>query len=134
MIAQQLVDQEPADRAAQEELAIAHRYVADVLDAEGRSNEAIAAYEAALRVVEGLARAEPSDIETQGNLLDRYSDLGLLQERNGRRAEAQRSYCEAKTVALALADLQPDSEEWRNRSVWVEQRLQAMQDGEPAPC
>ena len=95
---QQLAAAEPANREWQRELAIAQRNVARVLDAQGRSDAALEAYQAALAIAEQLATAEPSDVATQRDLLRRYSDLGSLQERAGRRAEAQQSYCQAKAV------------------------------------
>jgi tetratricopeptide (TPR) repeat protein len=131
-IAERLAAEEPTNRQWQEELAIAQRNVARVLDAQGRSDAALEGFETALAIAKQLA-VDPSDVASQRDLLARYSDLGLLQERVGRQAEAQESYCQAKTVALTLADLEPQSTEWRERRLWVEQRLQATRDGS-APC
>ena len=133
-IAQRLAADEPSNREWQRELALAHRSVARVLDAHGRSDAALEAYQAALVIAEQLARAEPADVDAQRDLLARYADLAQLQERTGSRAEAQRTYCQAKAVVLVLTGLEPDSDEWRERRTWVEERLRATQDGARAPC
>jgi hypothetical protein len=33
-----------------------------------------------------------------------------------------------------LSKLDPGKDEWRERSIWVEERLRATQDGAPVPC
>jgi tetratricopeptide (TPR) repeat protein len=122
------------NRQWQRELALAQRDVARVLDDQGRSDAALDAYRAALAVSEQLARAAPTDAGAQRALLTRYSDLAQLQERTGRRAEAQRSYCQAKAIVRALSDLEPGNDEWRERRAWLEQRLRATHDAEAALC
>jgi tetratricopeptide (TPR) repeat protein len=133
-IAERLAADEPANRQWQQELALAQRDVARVLDAQGRSDAALAAYQAALVVTQQLARAAPSNVAAQRDLLGRYVELGELQERQGNPAEAQQAYCHAKAVVLMLSKLDPGKDEWRERSIWVEERLRATQDGAPVPC
>ena len=132
-IARQLAESEPANLQWQRELAIAHHNVARVLEAQGQDDAALEAYQDALAAAQRYAAGEEANVHAQRDLLARYSNLAQLQERGGSRAEAQRTYCRAKAVVLVLTDLEPDSDEWRERRAWVEQRLRAQDDG-PAPC
>jgi tetratricopeptide (TPR) repeat protein len=133
-LARRLAADEPGSRQWQQELAIAQHNVARVLDALGRSDAALEAYQAALVIAERLAKAEPLDVDAQRYLLARYSEVGQLQERQGSRAEAQRSYCKAKAVVGALTDLEPEMDEWRQRRAWIEERLRATQNAGSTVC
>ena len=105
------------------------RNVGRVLDAQGRLDAALEAYRVALAITKQLAAVEPSDVATQRDLLRRYSELALLQERRGSLGEAQESYCRARDVVRTLIELDPQGAEWRDSRISVEQRLQATQDG-----
>jgi eukaryotic-like serine/threonine-protein kinase len=132
-IAQRLADKEPTNRQWHRELAIAHHNLARALEGQGRSAEALQAYEAALATIEQLAQG-PSDGGTLKDLLVRYSNLAEFHERKGNRAEARRNYCQAKTAILSLMKLKPENGEWRERDVWIEERLEATHDPTSAQC
>jgi hypothetical protein len=83
-ISRRLAEQDPSNAGWQRDLAVAHSRVGDVLQAQGRLEEAQASYAEYLKISRRLAEQDPSNVGWQRGLAVAHSRVGDVLQGQGK--------------------------------------------------
>jgi tetratricopeptide (TPR) repeat protein len=87
--------------------------VGDVLAANGKPDDALAAYRRALGIAEALVARDPARVEWQRDLAVTCHKIGQLEAQCGREAEAREALERGRTVIARLAHIARFQAQWR---------------------
>ena len=107
------VREDPTNAAARNDLAIAYFKVAEMLEAEGRTREALASLERAATIQDQLAAADPENARARAETATNDAMRGRLLAKLGQRAAALASLQRAVDVSRELSQGNPDNVELR---------------------
>jgi tetratricopeptide (TPR) repeat protein len=107
---------DPTNKDYRVQTAESLTWLADALSALGRYDEAIAARQRDIAVLQGLFAAT-DDVDYRSRLVPAQRTLGILYLDRGRRDEGIEQLRLAKQNADALTNIEPDNAEWLSRSL-----------------
>ena len=113
-------DLNDADRAAR---ATAQKTLADVLLAEGKTDQALQQYRAALAINDALVIADPTSVDRQHDLSAIHQRIGNVLFAQGDTARALAEYQAALAIADALASADPTNADRRSDLAMCYQRI-----------
>ena len=105
--------EDPSNAAARNDLAIAYYKQAEMLDADGRTREALASLERAAMLQDQLAAADPNSARARAETVTNDALRGKLQAKLGQRAAALASLPRAVDISRTLSQGNPDNVELR---------------------
>ncbi len=108
-----LCDLEPGSVLLQGDLAASHRVLARIYRDTGRKAEALAEYEKALDLLQGLARRDPEMTDLQSHLARCHFDLAHVRWETGDLAGAHESFTRSRDVRQALVRANPQNVNYR---------------------
>ena len=94
-----------------------------MLVAQGKGEEALAAYRDSLAIAERLARADPANAGWQRDVAVSQFRLGVFALRSGDLAEARRLLTAGRAIVAGLAARSPDWAVVRRDVEWVDRVL-----------
>ena len=97
----------------QRDLAVTYTKVGTIAEALGKRDEAVDAYQQAIRLFEEIARLEPGESEHLADLALSYNNLGLLLSRAGNTKQAHAAYEKAIELLKRLAAQSPKNERYQ---------------------
>ena len=112
-IFQRLAGDEPNHLGRQHDLSVAIIDNGDVLVAQGKGEEALAAYRDSLAIRERLARADSANADWQRDLSAAFSRVGDVLVAQGKGEEALTAYREDLAIAERLARSDPANAGWQ---------------------
>jgi tetratricopeptide (TPR) repeat protein len=113
VIAERLVQTDPANTEWQRDLSVLHNRIGDVQAEHGDRAAAMASYRAALVIAQQLVQINPGDTEWQRDLSVSHNKIGDIQVGDGERAAALASYGAGLLIREHLALADPDNTDWQ---------------------
>jgi len=106
-----LAEADPSNVAARNDVAIGLSKIAEMLDAEGRTAEAVRELQTATAIHLKLAAADPSNSGWKLALASDYNRLATVQAKRGDRAAAIENHTKAVEMTRELRDANPENVE-----------------------
>ncbi len=107
---------------------MSHNKIGDVLSAQGRLDDAVAAYRASLEIAEALAAADPSNAGWQYDVALSLERVGLVAAQKGERDDALGAYRRGLGIMERLVTLAPDHAAFARDRAWFEARIAELGD------
>jgi tetratricopeptide (TPR) repeat protein len=98
---------------SQRRWSAALNYRGDVLQAQGKLEEALQAYEAGRAIADRLAKQDPSNTQWQRYVAVSDEDVGDVLQAQGKLTEALQTYEASRTIRERLAKQDPSNTQWQ---------------------
>ena len=95
------------------DLSVSHDRIGDVTRAQGRLDEALDAYRAALEIAKALAAADPGNAQSRRDLSVSWSRIGVTAMARGRLDEARKAFDAWRELIEQLCADDPGNADWR---------------------
>jgi tetratricopeptide (TPR) repeat protein len=96
---------------------VSHGSIGEVLRAQGKLDDALAAYHQTLAIAERLIADDPTNTVWQRDLALCHVRIGLIAERLGRNSEAVERYQEAAAISAELVARDSTNAVWQNEMI-----------------
>lgn len=113
-IARVLAAEDPANTVRQRLVSVALGRFGNVLQAQGRLDEALAAYRESLAIARALAAKEPSNAQFKRDVSVNLNKIGDVLVAQGDHAGALAAYRESLEIRRALAAQDPGNAQWQS--------------------
>lgn len=110
---------EDANANWQRDLSLSYNDVGDILNAQGKREEALARYNQGLTIAQTIARQDPSNILRQRHLSSTYQRLGYVQAVLGKTDDALTSYRASAAPLEELSRAYPKNYSWEEELILI---------------